>query len=613
MTGGVDRVRDTMARAEDVDLPDAVAAEMGEADIGETGDVRPDGGPPFDDPPESADDLARRAAALTLNDVGNGQRFVLYFGRDVIWVPRVGFFTWTGAVWRKDPDDIEVRRYGQKIGPLISREVPLIALDDWQMALLAQDRDLQAKAKTAAAQVDADGNPTAEAAAILAETQAQLHRIAEIKKLLSSKRKEHHGFARTTGNSARIDALLKEGAVDLSHRFDDLDTAPMDVNTEAGVLRFSVDGGGDTGFSRMARVELVPHDRAQLLTKIMPAGYDPQARAPGFEAFLTRIMPSVEMRRFLQRWYGLSMTALTGEQKMVFQHGYGNNGKSVLVDVMARIFGDYATTAKIESLIGRNRRSGGDATPDLVPLMGARMVRASEPEEGERLQEGKIKELTGGEPMLVRALNEDFVEVRPVFKLTMSGNHKPEIRGTDDGIWRRFLLVPFDVQIPKAERDPDLVEKLLREGPGILNWLVEGLLDYLEGGLQEPDAVLASTKDFRMESDPMGAFLAEETVVTGDSTDFIRSVDLIVAFQFWQYDNAASSWGPRAASLRLKEKSGKWRHPTTGRSFIPGKSGSTGYRGIRLTDVFAARLKDHLDAKAGHKPAKGGGKWQDDF
>lgn len=114
------------------------------------------------------------------------------------------------------------------------------------------------------------------------------------------------------------------------------------------------------------------------------------------------------------------MTGLI-EQKFAFWYGSGANGKSVLIDLMAKMLGEYAATAKIESLTGRNRRSGGDATPDLVPLMGARMVRASEPEEGERLQEGVIKELTGGEPILVRALQKDFVEVHGLAQVQGAG------------------------------------------------------------------------------------------------------------------------------------------------------------------------------------------------
>ena len=212
--------------------------------------------------------------------------------------------------------------------------------------------------------------------------------------------------------------------------------------------------------------------------------------------------------------------------------------------------------------------------------------------------------------MLVRGLNADFFEFLPVFKLTISGNHKPDIRGTDDGIWRRLLLVPFDVQIPKDERDPALVQKLFEERAGILNWAIEGLLDYLENGLQEPDAVLAATQEYRDESDPVGTMLAECAVVTGSDHDFMPAKDLIEAFQWWLEEKGETRWGNRTVSLRMKDKAQKWRHPATGKAFIPGKSGVTGYRGIRLTDTFQRRFDERPQGgQRGGTGQSGGETW----
>jgi len=279
-------------------------------------------------------------------------------------------------------------------------------------------------------------------------------------------------------------------------------------------------------------------------------------------------------------------------QKFAFFYGAGANGKSVLVDLIARMLGDYAHAAKIESFTGRNRRSGGDATPDIFPLMNARMVRAAEPEEGERLQEGLIKELTGGEPLLVRQLHADFIEVHPFFKLTMSGNHKPDIRGTDDGIWRRVLLVPFDVQIPADERDDKLGEKLWAERAGILNWLIEGLLAYLEGGLQEPRQVLEATDSYRADSDPIGTFLADACLVTGDPDDFLLAREVIQGFNLWLDLRGEGMWGDRTVSLKFKNLAGRWRDPRTGKTYTPGKRDATGYRGIKFLDMFRRQFND---------------------
>lgn len=594
-----------MSETEDVDLPPEMDDDGDQAPAPDYAEASgPDGSPDSDDrgdPVEPADDpiVHAECAAFPLNDYGNGLRFVRYFGRDVMHVARVGWFTWTGQVWRKDPDEISVRRRAQRISGLVLQEVRHLVLSDRQMALLDEERALTAEyARLSAASPD-----DTDAEDQLKRVLAKLDQVGALKKTLGDMRKAHRSFARTSGNSARISSALTEGRVDISHEFQELDAAPLDVNTESGVLRFSVAAADPDGgcSDREARVRLVHHDREQLITKIMPTEYRPEDECPGFMAFLERVQPNAEMRAFLQRWFGLSMTALTGEQKLVFFYGAGANGKSVLVDLMARIFGDYSAVAKIESLIGQNRRSGGDATPDLVPLMGARMVRASEPDEGERLQEGKIKEMTGGEPILVRALQEDFVEVLPVFKLTMQGNHKPQVRGTDDGIWRRLLLVPFDVQIPPDERDPQLVEKLFAERAGILNWCVQGLLQYLEGGLAEPEEIIAATQAFREESDPIGAFLTECTVVTAEATDFVKAGELKDAVQFWQRERGEGAWGDRTISNRLKDKADKWKHPGTGLTFTRGKNVDWGYRGIKLTDTFRDKFERRNGGRGGRE------------
>lgn len=610
---GLDEVKRLMAEAEDVDLPEEVRAAAGSGepprdppDDAPPGAPEDDGGDGGGGEPPIDPDLIRQAALLPLNDVGNGQRLCLYFGDDVLWVPRVGWFVWNGRLWAPDNDKIEVRRRAQKISDRIAREIPFIVLSDRQMQLLAEENALDRERRGLDVKGE-DGSIPPDAQARIDEIDTKLRQIWPLKKTLGDVRKAHRSFARTAGNTGRIDAMVTEAGVALSRRLEDLDAGPLDVNTESCLLRFSVERDTGEGMGRMARVETIPHARDQLLTKSVAAAYDPDARCPMFEAFLLRIMPSAEMRRFLQRWFGLSMTALTGEQKLVFLYGMGANGKSVLVDLMARILGDYGATAKIESLIGKNRRSGGDATPDIIPLVGARFVRASEPEEGERLQEAKIKEMTGGEPMLARGLNADFFEFQPVFKLTISGNHKPDIRGTDDGIWRRVLLVPFDVQIPKAERDPTLVHKLFEERAGILNWAVEGLLDYLEGGLQEPEAVLAATQEYRDESDPVGTMLAECTVVDG-SDSFIKARDLIEAFRWWQYERGEGMWGERTVSNRIKDKAGKWKHPHSGRSYVAGKASATGYRGITFTDIFRRSFDDRPQA-APKGRQDGGNSW----
>ena len=601
MTDPLDPVRTVMQAPEDIGQADVPLASDTAAG---NGDWLPDAdgtGPDFElsgDPGPVPDDRARpgaddpdlppaaRCVGLPLNDLGNARRFVIHFGQNLIFVPNLGWYCWTGQVWSADPDDMVVRGYAQRISPLITAELDHLKFDPWVERSAEELGDVFTQ--LAALKAIPLKLLTEEQKAEKAELEQRLRFGVAAKKDMAASRDEISAHALRTGNARAIADLQFEAQTALFQPVDALDAHPLSVNTLSGVLQFTRPAApGD-----LSSVTLLPHDRAQLHTKIMPVQWNPDARCDRFLADLTRVQPDPAMRGFLQRWFGLSMTGLTGEQKLVFLHGGGRNMKSVIVDLMARIMGDYATTAKIESLIGKNRRSGGDATPDLVPLIGARMVRASEPEAGEQLQEAKIKELTGGEPILVRALNKGFVEVYPQFKLTITGNTKPEIRGTDDGIWRRVLLVPFLVQIPKSEIiDKDVLDAILwRERDGILQWLAEGLLDYLQNGLQEPAAVTQATAEYREESDPLGQFLTDCCLVTAESRDVIRSATLTEAFGYWQIERGVGQWKGTTVQKRLAAMARHWRHPVSGASFVKAKSSLMQYEGLRLTDTFRERF-----------------------
>jgi len=545
---------------------------------------------------EVADAQLIATAGLPLNDYGNGKRFAHHFGADMLFVPRVGWFCWDGRVWLKDPDEVTVKRKSQQVAALIKAEIPFLVLDEWQMAKLEKKKAVQEQVFA----LEAIEAPTEEEKAALAAAYKERTAITSIAKMLASKRADHHRHAKSAGNAGPMNHMVDQGQVNLHCTLDDLDADPLMVNTHSGILQFTIDEAakralrdeGCSDYEGLAKLSILPHDRVHRLTKIMPVEYDPKATCPLFDAFLLRIQPERDMREFLQRWFGLSMTALIGDQKLVFFYGVGANGKSVLVDLMARMLDGYAATAKIESLTGSSKRSGSEATPDLVPLMGARMVRASEPEQGERLKEGTIKELTSGEPMLVRALNQDFVEVLPQFKLTISGNYKPEIRGTDDGIWRRVLLTPFDVQIPKEDRDQNLGKKLWQERAGILNWMIAGLCAYLENGLSEPERVIAATEAFREESDPVHSFLMDCCEVSGDEKVFTRTAELVESFKSWQRDRGETPWQDTTIARRLADKAGKWRDPRSGCSFAKHKASVSGYRGLAMTAMFLKRRED---------------------
>lgn len=602
MTADTDRVAQILANPEDVDLPEGLAAqakgpagdpedqgpeesdlEAGDFERGHGDEPPPPGGP---DP-----DKLRAAANLPINDLGNGQRFVLHFGEDVIFVPRVGWHVWDGRAWQIDPDMILARAKAQQLSNLVLAEVPFIVLSDEKMQQIAKERALRQEVREIEAKRDEHGKLPDDLGDQLYRLDMQIGAIEKLKVSLSKIRTAHRTFARSTGNTGKIKAAMIEAEVPLAVRVEDLDTRPLDVNTESGVVRFNVTPRDGTWPE--VEVEVLPHDRALRMTKIMATGYDPKAGAPTFHKFLDRIQPDPAMQAFLQRWFGYSMLGLTNEQALAFFYGMGANGKSALTDLMAKIMGSYAATAKIESLTGQNRRSGGDATPDLINIVAARMVRASEPEKGVQWQEGLIKQLTGGEPILVRALNENFFEATPIFKLTIGGNHAPDIRGMDDGIWRRLMIVPFNVQIPKAERDPLIVHRMMAEAPGILNWLIEGARAYLEAGLAPPAEVSQATDELRQDADPYGKFLDDACVVSGDPADSISARELMLCFQFWQMRRGETPFKDRTVAVNMKDHSRRWRSPRTGKQFAARETGRfNGYDGLRLTDFFAGEWRD---------------------
>jgi len=252
--------------------------------------------------------------------------------------------------------------------------------------------------------------------------------------------------------------------------------------------------------------KLRPHRREDAITKISPVVYDPGATCPLWLSFLRRILPDPALRAFIQRAAGYSLTGLTIEQCLLFLFGTGANGKTTLIETLMGLLADYAQKAPTEMLM---TRPGGSIPNDIARLPGARLVVAAEIEAGRQMAESLVKDLTGGDTMVARFMRQEFFEFRPTHKLWMYGNHKPIIRGTDDGIWRRIHLVPFLVTIPEAEKDPGLVKKLNAELPGILKWAVDGCLAWQEKGLGIPGAVDQATGKYRAEMDVLGRFLGD--------------------------------------------------------------------------------------------------------
>lgn len=263
----------------------------------------------------------------------------------------------------------------------------------------------------------------------------------------------------------------------------------------------------NNGTIDLATGERLPHDPAHFLTRLVFAEYDPEAQCPQFMAFLDRIFAGdQDVIAYMQRFAGYCLTGQTGEQVLAFFCGLGANGKSVLANVLRALCGDYASTAGADLLMKRDHRG---STNDLAALRGSRLVVVSEFDDGERLAEAQIKQITGGDAVTCRFLYGEYFSYTPQFKPLLIGNHRPKIRGTDHGIWRRLHLLNFNVTIPPDERDPHLQEKLLQELSGILAWAVQGCLDWQRQGLNPPETVKAAVSEYQQTEDIFGQWLAE--------------------------------------------------------------------------------------------------------
>lgn len=301
--------------------------------------------------------------------------------------------------------------------------------------------------------------------------------------------------ATASEKAERINSLLKLARSEpgIAIESGELDTDPRKLGCRNGTLNLS------TGSLERSR----PKD---LITKVCGVEFDPSARCPAWRQFIRDVFKrDKELIAFIQRAIGYTLTGLTNERALFFTHGTGKNGKSTLIRTVQELLGDYAIQAPPNLLVAKR----GESHPtEYMRLAGARMVVASETEDQRRLDEGFVKQMTGGSDKLsARAMYRDFVDFTPTHKLWLSGNHKPVIKGTDHAIWDRIRLVPFAVRFDPP--DTSLPERLLDELPGILAWAVEGCLEWSADGLGDAAAVAKATDAYRNEMDVLGAFLKE--------------------------------------------------------------------------------------------------------
>ena len=349
---------------------------------------------------------------------------------------------------------------------------------------------------------------------------------------------------KATRSSKGKSAMIKELEHLVPIQANQMDLCPDMINVQNGILSLR------TG-------ELTNHDKEKHLTRITSVEYTDKVDCPMWERFLGEIFNfDADLIKYIQKAVGYSLTGLTSEQCAFFCFGNGSNGKSTFLDVISDILGDYAVNIQPETIMVKHG-GGGGANSDIARLKGARFVTTVEPNEGLRLNEGLIKQLTGGDLVTARRLYGNEFEFRPEFKLWMSTNHKPIIRGTDLGIWRRIHLIPFTVQIPEEKKDKNLKLKLKQEYTGILHWAVNGCLAWQREGLNIPDTVKDALAEYRNEMDVISAWIGEccET----DAGAYEKAGDLYNSYSNWakesnEYVMSSTKFGREMSKRFRKEK-----------------------------------------------------------
>lgn len=282
-------------------------------------------------------------------------------------------------------------------------------------------------------------------------------------------------------------------------RIETLDAYPMLLNTPAGLLDL------ETG-------EVGAHDRTRMITQSTTASLG--KGCPLWERTLVDITGGdADLQRYLARLAGYCLTGSTREQTFAFIHGPGGNGKSVFLQTIAGVMGDYAATATLDTFMASSQSRH---LTELAGLRAARLVLVPETEAGRSWAEARIKTVTGGENLRANFMRQDHFEFRPQFKLIVAGNHRPELRNVGPAMKRRLHLVPFEVKIPEANIDRRLGEKLLEERDGILGWMIEGCVQWQRLGLAPPRSVISAAESYFSDEDMFGQWIDECCILGPD-------------------------------------------------------------------------------------------------
>jgi putative DNA primase/helicase len=326
----------------------------------------------------------------------------------------------------------------------------------------------------------------------------------------------------------------------------DLDADPYLLNVANGTLD-------------LRALELRDHQPADRITKVCRAAYDPDAPAPTWVAFLARVLPDTDVQQYLQRVVGMALLGRVTEHLLPILTGTGRNGKGTFYKTVLCSLGDYGLVAEPDLFLAREY-----AHPTgQLDLMGSRLVVVSESSEGARLDEAKMKRLTGGDPITARKMRQDNVTFDPSHQALMITNHLPKVRRDDPATWARLRVIPFDVVIPDDEQNKHLDEHLQAEADAVLTWAIEGWRAYHEAGqLDEPEAVMNRTSEYRKRSDALGRFIDEECI-TGLQGLKVPAGQLFDAWERWLSIDGAEQISKKAFGKALDE-----------RGFTPGRDRS---------------------------------------
>lgn len=354
----------------------------------------------------------------------------------------------------------------------------------------------------------------------------------------SDERKRIAAWARASESEARLKAMVSLAASEqaIVIRAGELDPDPYLLNVANGTVDLR------TG-------KLRAHSRRDHLTKLAPVAYRCDARSDRWDAHLQRVTGGDgELLGFLHRLAGYTITGVTDEEILAFIHGPGATGKTATIEAIKSAVGDYAATADFEAFL--HRHGDGGVRNDIARLAGARIVVSVEVDDGKRLAEGLLKQITGGDKIAARFLHREFFEFAPQFTLWLVANARPRAHADDDALWRRILQVPFTEVIPARERDPEL-KRALRSDPdeqaAVLAWLVAGCLEWQRRGLDTPQRVLDYTEAYRAENDALAEWLADECELRAEHSTPAKQ--LRDSYESWCQENgirpigSGQSWG----------------------------------------------------------------------